>query len=45
VKLKIAEALQGKQIVLVPGGGGSGVALNKLDVNALLQGILGQEAR
>jgi len=36
VKLRIAEALEGKSIVLVPGGG-SGIGLNKLDVNKLLQ--------
>ena len=44
VKLKIAEALTGKSIVLIPGGGGTGVSLNKLDVNQLVQSILAQEA-
>ncbi len=44
VKLKIAEALSGKSIVLIPGGAGSGVALNKLDVNQLVQSMLAQEA-
>jgi regulator of protease activity HflC (stomatin/prohibitin superfamily) len=36
VKLRIAEALEGKQIVLVPGGA-NGVGLNKLDVNKLVE--------
>ncbi len=44
VKIKIAEALTGKSIVLIPGGSGNGVALNKLDVNALVQSMLAQEA-
>jgi regulator of protease activity HflC (stomatin/prohibitin superfamily) len=44
VKLKIAEALAGKSIVLIPGGSGSGVSLNKLDVNQLVQSLLAQEA-
>ena len=44
VKLKIAQALTGKTIVLVPGGSGNGVALNKLDVNQLVESILAQEA-
>jgi SPFH domain / Band 7 family len=35
VKLKIAEALQGKEIVLVPSGS-SGSAFNKTDVNKLI---------
>jgi regulator of protease activity HflC (stomatin/prohibitin superfamily) len=35
VKLKIAEALAGKTIVLVPGGTG-GAAFNKMDVNKLI---------
>jgi regulator of protease activity HflC (stomatin/prohibitin superfamily) len=43
VKLKIAEALAGKQIVLVPGGP-SGVGLNKLDVNQLLRQVIANEA-
>lgn len=42
VKLKIAEALTGKQIVLIPGGEG-GVSLNKLDVNALVQSLIANE--
>jgi regulator of protease activity HflC (stomatin/prohibitin superfamily) len=42
VKLRIAEALQGKQVVLVPGGGGG---LQRLDVNKLLEWSLAtQEA-
>jgi hypothetical protein len=36
VKLRIAESLEGKPIVLVPSGG-SGVGLNKLDVNRLIE--------
>jgi len=43
VKLRIAEALAGKQIVLVPGGTG-GVGLNKLDVNQLLRQVIANEA-
>jgi len=35
VKLKIAEALAGKQIILVPSGA-SGSAFNKMDVNKLI---------
>ncbi len=37
VKLRVAEALDGKSIVLVPGGG-NGVGINKLDVNRLVEG-------
>lgn len=49
VKLRVAEALLGKSIVLLPGGA-SGVGLNKLDVNkllesALLQGEAASEAK
>jgi hypothetical protein len=36
VKLRIAEALEGKSIVLVPGGA-NGIGLNKLDVNKLVE--------
>lgn len=36
VKLKVAEALEGKAIVLVPSGG-NGVGLNRLDVNKLIE--------
>jgi regulator of protease activity HflC (stomatin/prohibitin superfamily) len=43
VKLRIAEALDGKQIVLVPGGA-TGVGLNKLDVNKLVDTAAAQEA-
>lgn len=43
VKLKIAEALAGKRIVLVPGGP-AGVGLNKLDVNQLLRQVIANEA-
>ena len=36
VKLRIAEALEGKSIVLLPGGG-NGIGLNKLDMNKLIE--------
>jgi len=36
VKLRVAEALAGKSIVLIPGGQG-GLGLNKLDVNKLVE--------
>jgi regulator of protease activity HflC (stomatin/prohibitin superfamily) len=36
VKLRVAEALEGKSIVLVPGGA-NGVGVNKLDVNKLVE--------
>lgn len=39
VKLRIAQALTGKRIVLVPGGGGGG-SLQRLDVNKLLEWAL-----
>jgi regulator of protease activity HflC (stomatin/prohibitin superfamily) len=42
VKLRIAEALDGKQIVLVPGGQ-NGLAINKLDVNKLVESAAVQE--
>ncbi len=45
VKIKVAEALTGKSIVLIPSGAGSGVALNRLDVNRLVESIIAQEAR
>jgi regulator of protease activity HflC (stomatin/prohibitin superfamily) len=44
VKIKIAEALSGKAIVLIPGGA-SGVGLNKLDVNQLIDSVIAGEAR
>jgi regulator of protease activity HflC (stomatin/prohibitin superfamily) len=40
VKLRIAEALTGKSIVLIPGGGGIG--LNRMDVNKLIESALVQ---
>jgi regulator of protease activity HflC (stomatin/prohibitin superfamily) len=43
VKLRVAEALEGKQIVLVPGGA-SGVGLHKLDVNKLVDQAVVNEA-
>jgi regulator of protease activity HflC (stomatin/prohibitin superfamily) len=44
VKLKIAEALHGKSIVLVPSGA-NGLAVNRLDLNSLIQNLMAQEAR
>ncbi len=43
VKLRVAEALDGKTIVLVPGGA-SGFGLQKLDVNRLLESAVANEA-
>ena len=43
VKLKIAEALDGKSLVLIPGGA-SGIGLNKLDVNKLIESSAVQES-
>jgi regulator of protease activity HflC (stomatin/prohibitin superfamily) len=43
VKLKIAEALEGKSIVLVPTGT-AGSAFNKLDVNKLVDTFVGDQA-
>jgi regulator of protease activity HflC (stomatin/prohibitin superfamily) len=43
VKLRVAEALQGKQIVLIPGGQ-SGVGLHKLDINQLIDAATVREA-
>jgi regulator of protease activity HflC (stomatin/prohibitin superfamily) len=44
VKMKVAEALSGKSIILVPSGSGSGVAVNRLDVNRLIDSTLAREA-
>jgi regulator of protease activity HflC (stomatin/prohibitin superfamily) len=44
VKLKIAEALEGKTIVLVPGGS-PGSAFNKMDVNKLIDSFKDQDAQ
>lgn len=43
VKLKIAESLQGKPIVMVPSG--SGTSLQKLDINRLIEVLIAQEAQ
>ncbi len=43
VKLKLAEALTGKSIILIPSGA-SGVGINKLDVNALIKQVMAEEA-
>jgi regulator of protease activity HflC (stomatin/prohibitin superfamily) len=43
VKLRVAEALDGKSIVLIPGGA-TGVGLHKLDVNKLVDSAIAQEA-
>jgi regulator of protease activity HflC (stomatin/prohibitin superfamily) len=45
VKIRIAEALAGKSIVLIPGGGSSGLSLNRLDVNRLIESIVAEESR
>jgi len=42
VKLRIAEALAGKPVILIPGG--NGVGLHKLDVNKLIESATAQEA-
>jgi regulator of protease activity HflC (stomatin/prohibitin superfamily) len=44
VKIKVAEALSGKSIILVPSGSGTGVSLNKLDVNQLVESVLARES-
>jgi regulator of protease activity HflC (stomatin/prohibitin superfamily) len=44
VKLRVAESLSGKSIVLVPSGAGSGVSLNKLDINRLVESLVAKEA-
>jgi regulator of protease activity HflC (stomatin/prohibitin superfamily) len=44
VKLRIAEALQGKPIFFVPGGKG-GVGLQTLNLNQLVQSVVGAEAQ
>ena len=43
VKLRIAEALEGKAIVLIPSSG-TGVGVNRLDVNSLVDSLLSREA-
>lgn len=43
VKLKVAEAMTGKAIVLIPSA--SGLGINKLDLNDLMKNIATQEAR
>jgi regulator of protease activity HflC (stomatin/prohibitin superfamily) len=43
VKLRIAEALAGKSIVLVPSGG-SAVGINRLDMNKLIESAAAQQA-
>ncbi len=43
VKLRVAEALQGKSIVLIPGGQ-SGIGLHKLDVNRLIESAVANDA-
>ena len=42
VKLKVAESLQGKRIILIPIGEGGGINLQKTDINDLL-GLMGVE--
>jgi regulator of protease activity HflC (stomatin/prohibitin superfamily) len=43
VKLAIARALQGKKIVVLPGGGNA-VGLQKVDLNDLIKSAIGREA-
>ena len=43
VKLKIADALQGKRIVVLPSGEG-GASINRLDINKLIDNIVAREA-
>jgi regulator of protease activity HflC (stomatin/prohibitin superfamily) len=43
VKLKIAQALKGKRIILVPSGAG-GAAIQRLDLNTLIDNVLAREA-
>lgn len=43
VKLRIADALQGKPIMIVPAG--NGASLQKLDLNRMLESIVANEAR
>ena len=40
VKLRIAEALAGKPIILIPGGAGSAMGVNRLDLNKLLDSAI-----
>lgn len=42
VKLRIAEALQGKPIIIVPAG--SGANIQRLDINKLIQTVVAQDA-
>jgi hypothetical protein len=42
VKLRIAKALAGKKIVMVPGGGSS-IGMQKIDINDLIRTALSQE--
>lgn len=42
VKLAVAGALKGKKIVLIPGGAG-GVAVNRLDINKLVDSLIARE--
>jgi hypothetical protein len=41
VKLRVAEALRGKQIVLLPTGG---AGVQKLDVNRLIEAVIARDA-
>lgn len=44
VKLRIAEALEGKTIVLVPGGA-NGLGVNRLDLNRIIEAALAAEIK
>jgi hypothetical protein len=43
VKLKIAEAMAGKPIVMVPGGA-AGTSFNRLDLNKLIETVKSEAA-
>ncbi len=43
VKLRVAQALAGKKILIVPGGGGA-LGMQKLDLNELMRAAVSQEA-
>ncbi|MBI5496261.1 MAG: prohibitin family protein [Deltaproteobacteria bacterium] len=45
IKMKLAEALRGKRIIVVPSAAAGSVNINKLDINDLLNARVAQEAR
>lgn len=44
IKMRLADALKGKRIVVVPSGGSGAVSINRLDLNELLRATVAQEA-